>query len=103
MPASQIRTYGSNAAGILAHSIGGGGGTSQGGSINLAAREGVASSSMSVAIGRTGGSGGHGGSVTVDVDGSIRTSGGDAAGVLAQSIGGGGGVGGSAGSDASAD
>src|SRR5690606_26530838 len=55
LPASQIRTYGSNAAGILAQSLGGGGGTSQGGSINLAAREGVTSSSMSVAIGRIGG------------------------------------------------
>src|SRR5690606_19267169 len=102
-PLSRIRTFGSNAAGILAHSIGGGGGASQGGAINVAAFEGMKSGSLSIAVGRTGGAGGKGGPVTVNVGGSITTDGADAAGVHAQSIGGGGGVGGSAGSEASAD
>jgi len=83
--------------------MGGGGGASQGGAINLAGGAGSVASSLNVAVGRTGGSGGAGGDVLVNVDGSIQTSGADAVGVLAQSIGGGGGLGGSAGSDASAD
>lgn len=102
-PVSQIRTFGSNAAGILAHSIGGGGGTSQGGALNVASFAGMKSGSLSVAVGRTGGAGGKGGPVTVNVGGAISTDGADAPGVHAQSIGGGGGLGGSAGSDASAD
>ncbi len=46
---------------------------------------------------------GGGGDVSVTVAAPVATQGGDATGVLAQSIGGGGGLGGSAGSDASAD
>ncbi len=98
-----INTYGSSAIGVLAQSIGGGGGTSQGGSINLIGAIKSVSPALNVEVGKTGGAGGAGGEVTVNVAGSITTAGGDAAGVMAQSIGGGGGNGGSAGSDASFD
>jgi uncharacterized protein YhjY with autotransporter beta-barrel domain len=105
---STILTWGSGAVGVLAQSIGGGGGTSSGGSYNFGSTIGlpVGGSSVSqvnMALGMRGGVGGTGGDVTVDVQAPITTHGGDAAAVLAQSIGGGGGVGGSAGSDASAD
>jgi hypothetical protein len=106
---SSITTYGSSANGIVAQSIGGGGGTSVGGSYNLGGTVAINKADASItgnvalAVGGTGTSGGSGGSVTTTVNGSIRTYGGDAAGVLAQSIGGGGGIAGSAGTDASAD
>ncbi len=106
---SELRTLGSGANGIVAQSIGGGGGTSQGGSVNVGAQytaDGatiVPSGNVNIGFGQTGGGGNHGGEANVTVDGTIRTFGGDSVGVLAQSIGGGGGVGGSAGSDASAD
>ncbi|WP_233238820.1 autotransporter outer membrane beta-barrel domain-containing protein [Bordetella sp. LUAb4] len=103
LPTGQIQTAGSGAIGVLAQSIGGGGGTSQGGSYNAIGAAMHLSSSVDVKVGRTGGAGGAGGTVGVTVAGSIATYGGDAAGVQAQSIGGGGGQGGSAGSDGSAD
>lgn len=103
LPTAAITTYGSGAIGVIAQSIGGGGGTSQGGSINAGISASNITPSANIAVGTTGGGGGSGSTVEVDVDGSITTSGGDAVGVLAQSIGGGGGLGGSAGSDASAD
>jgi hypothetical protein len=102
-PTSSITTWGSNAMGVVAQSIGGGGGTSSGGSYSFGGSYSNLSPTVTTNVGRTGGSGGTGGDVTVDVQGTITTHGGDAAGVLAQSIGGSGGVGGSAGSDASAD
>ncbi len=103
LPTAAITTYGSSAIGVIAQSIGGGGGTSQGGSVNVGVSGSGLAATANIAVGTTGGAGGSGGNVVVDVDGSIVTSGGDAVGVLAQSIGGGGGLGGSAGSDASAD
>jgi hypothetical protein len=103
LPTAAITTYGSGAIGVIAQSIGGGGGTSQGGSINVGISASNISPTANLAVGTKGGGGGSGSTVIVDVDGSIITSGGDAVGVLAQSIGGGGGLGGSAGSDASAD
>ena len=80
-----ISTYGSFATGVLAQSIGGGGGV--GGSTNFLPW---------IAVGARGGSGGSAGSVTVSLDGAgtIATAGEFAQGVLAQSVGGGGGVGG---------
>jgi hypothetical protein len=105
---SSITTAGSGSPGILAQSIGGGGGLAGGGSTagsgdNL---------DVNFTLGASGGSGNFGGPVTVANAGLISTgrlyqlngltfaSGGDSAGILAQSIGGGGGVAGS--SDAAA-
>ena len=80
-----ISTFGSFSTGVLAQSIGGGGGV--GGSTNFLPW---------IAVGARGGSGGSSGAVTVDLDGAgtITTAGEFAQGVLAQSIGGGGGTGG---------
>jgi hypothetical protein len=108
-PGGGITTYGSDAIGILAQSIGGGGGTSQGGSYSLGIGVKIPDIpdtyklAANVNVGTTGGSGNTGGDVTVTAEAPITTRGGDATGILAQSVGGGGGVGGSAGADASAD
>jgi hypothetical protein len=106
-PSSGIVTFGSGAIGILAQSIGGGGGASQGGSIDVGQTISVGSSSvrpgLKLALGETGGSGNIGGTVSVSAESAVVTHGGDAIGIVAQSIGGGGGLGGSAGADASAD
>jgi len=81
--AAVIRTSGIFSDGVLAQSVGGGGGTGGGdGTLSL------------LAIGGSGGSSGDGGSVGVTNAGSITTSGVASNGVSAQSIGGGGGKGG---------
>jgi hypothetical protein len=97
-----IFTTGVNSAGVVADSIGGGGGT---GGITLQAAFGVSgqnsSQQLTVDFGGRGGGGGNGGDVTVfnnPVDGvthsgDIVTTGASAFGILAQSIGGGGGNG----------
>ncbi|KQQ26438.1 hypothetical protein ASF53_21140 [Methylobacterium sp. Leaf123] len=101
-----IRTSGSGAIGVLAQSIGGGGGTATGGTLGIGPIDLPEGSSMkgtvasTISLGRTGGTGGSGGAISVTNDGSITTVGNDAPGLLAQSIGGGGGIGGSAGTDA---
>ncbi len=87
---SAIATYGDFANGVVAQSIGGGGGN---GAIDAT---GAGSSKLSSAVG-VGGSGGTGGSAsTVNLinQGQITTQGTNAAGIIAQSIGGGGGNGG---------
>ncbi|OQX66554.1 MAG: hypothetical protein B6A08_19895 [Sorangiineae bacterium NIC37A_2] len=85
---SQIVTFDDQALGILAQSVGGGGGN------------GANSDGLFFAVGGSGGNGGDGGSVTVDLandgDGGIASSGNFASAVIAQSVGGGGGNGGSA-------
>ncbi len=81
----RIVTGGDGARGIIAQSIGGGGG------------DGGSSGGM-VSVGGNGSGGGSGSTVTIVNDGIITTTGDDAMGVLAQSIGGGGGNGGSSGS-----
>lgn len=78
-----ISTFGDSAHGIAAQAIGGGGGT-------------AGPSSGIIAVGGAGGSAVAGGTVTVNQDGSLGTSGSAAMGILAQSIGGGGGDGGGA-------
>jgi uncharacterized protein YhjY with autotransporter beta-barrel domain len=102
-----IQTYGSDAIGVLAHSVGGGGGASQGGSLNIGQSFGIKKATiepdLNIRMGGNGVTGADGGTVTVNVSAPITTAGGDATGVLAQSIGGGGGVGGSAGADGSSD
>ena len=82
-----ITTIGDRSYGILAQSIGGGGGVGgTGDGINLGA----------VIVGGRGGAGGAGGTVQVTDSGGITTFGNGADAILAQSIGGGGGVGGDA-------
>ena len=91
-----ISTTGSGSPGILAQSIGGGGGNAGGGSAGGSEN----TVSINVTLGGNAGSGSTGGLVTVSNFGVITTIGGDAVGILAQSIGGGGGVAGT--TDASA-
>ena len=92
---SDIATSGMDAHGIVAQSIGGGGGTG-GFAVSSSLGGGVA---WNIGVGGTGGAGGSGNAVTVGtaatpLGGSIATSGERSYGILAQSIGGGGGNGG---------
>ncbi len=89
-PAVTIITKGDRSNGILAQSIGGGGGN---GGFAIAASAGIYGS-VSAAFGGTGGPGGTAGNVFVGSHGSITTDGISANGLVAQSIGGGGGNGG---------
>ncbi|WP_018699602.1 autotransporter outer membrane beta-barrel domain-containing protein [Amorphus coralli] len=82
--AGALKTYGSEAHGIVAQSIGGGGGTGRN------------SDGLFKAVGGAGGPGGTGGDVTVNSQADITLSGDYAAGIVAQSVGGGGGQGGKA-------
>ena len=89
-----ILTTGARSVGIAAQSIGGAGGaggTSVAGTLNFSKESGAA---VSVGLGGLGGDGGSAGRVDVDNTGGIWTEGADAAGILAQSIGGQGGLGG---------
>ena len=80
----RVQTAGAGAHGIFAQSVGGGGG--YGGDT-------TAGGLMKLAIGRAGSGGGSGGSVAVEGQGAIVTLGAGAAGIFAQSVGGGGGAG----------
>ncbi len=99
---SSIITVGSGSQGILAQSIGGGGGNAGGGATAGSGN----TVNVNIALGGTGGDGGHGGAVSITNNGAIVTgapansalpfvTGGDAVGIMAQSIGGGGGNAGS--------
>ncbi|MBU0610449.1 MAG: autotransporter domain-containing protein, partial [Armatimonadetes bacterium] len=88
-----IGAYSYGAVGILAQSIGGGGGN--GGFAFAGAVGGTEGKSLAVSMGGFGGAGGIGSDVTVTNDGIIDTVGTQSTGILAQSIGGGGGNGGS--------
>ena len=98
LTATQLQTSGDGSTGIVAQSIGGGGGTGGSASSTAGVVGGSDSvgGSLSFAMGGRGGSGGAGDLVLVDLDGasSIGTYGDYANGILAQSIGGGGGAGG---------
>ena len=83
-----VITFGEEAYGIFAQSVGGGGGA---GGFSIAASLG---SGLSLSLGGSGGGGGLGDAVNVDIGGFINTYGLRAHGVLAQSVGGGGGDGG---------
>lgn len=119
---SQLMTYGSGSRGVVLQSIGGGGGTSQGVTVDLGVPVSWGGGSggdsggssggdsggatklkatVNVSVGRQGANAGSGGALTATANGTITTTGGDADGILMQSIGGSGGLGGSAGSDAS--
>ena len=86
-----IATEGDDSDGLTAQSIGGGGGNT---AMNTAMGLG-SSRQLDIAIGRSGGTGGLGGSVTVTSAGTILTQGDRSRGIIAQSIGGGGGISGS--------
>lgn len=94
---SKISTSGQNAAGVVAQSIGGGGGN---GAVGNASGDPVAipgagdSFAVTLGLGGKGGTGGDGGIVNVTNLGAIDTAGSGSQGILAQSIGGGGGNGG---------
>jgi hypothetical protein len=105
----QIYTYGQNATGIVAQSIGGGGGTGSAGSgkassPNLGDETGK-SIDLSLGVGGSGGTAGSGGGVTVtnDAGSSVVTVGSGSQGILAQSIGGGGGAAGGGSADSGGD
>jgi len=83
-PFGSVTTYDVNSLGILAESIGGGGGN------------GANAKGIFVAVGGRGGSGGTGGDITVDINGALTTLGEHSAALVAHSIGGGGGNGGAA-------
>lgn len=89
-----IVTTGDGGYGILAQSLGGGGGNGT----SIISLAGISASeenaTLGLNIGGSGDSGGYGGNVTVINSGVIDTAGSNAHGVLAQSIGGGGGNGG---------
>ncbi|WP_132031555.1 autotransporter outer membrane beta-barrel domain-containing protein [Aquabacter spiritensis] len=91
-PIASIATAGESATAIFAQSVGGAGGA--GGTANTVA--GGFGGAIAIAIGGSGGAGGTGGEVTVTNDALLTTSGANALGIRAQSVGGGGGMGGSA-------
>uniref|UniRef100_UPI000E4AAA1B beta strand repeat-containing protein n=1 Tax=Oceanicella sp. SM1341 TaxID=1548889 RepID=UPI000E4AAA1B len=119
-PGTTITTAGSGSRGVVAQSVGGGGGTGQGGSVGFSASgftplEAIdirqeagakpdnilkinAAAAVTLNVGATTGTGNTGGTVNVTSNGAITTTGNDADGIFAQSIGGGGGLAGSAGS-----
>ena len=86
-----IRTHGEDAHGIIAQSLGGGGGS---GGFSVAGSFSAEGQAISASVGGFGGGGGDAGEVNVDSVGSIRTDRDRSYGILAQSVGGGGGDGG---------
>ena len=83
-----VSTTGSDAAGVVAQSIGGGGGK---GAIASSTASGHGATTLSASLGGAGGGGSHGGRVEASLKTNIRTQGDASDGVLLQSIGGGGG------------
>ena len=99
--AAEVITHGSDSYGIVAQSIGGGGGvggmsTAKAQAYGIEEVPDLPSISLSASLGGAGGVAGDGNSVTVGNQGLIMTTGGESTGILAQSIGGGGGAGGDA-------
>ncbi|MDO8800729.1 autotransporter outer membrane beta-barrel domain-containing protein [Phenylobacterium sp.] len=86
-----ISTLGDLSYGVLAQSVGGGGGIGGTGAGEISGGY-----SFSLSIGGKGGSVDNGGAVKVAQEGDVVTFGASSAGVLAQSVGGGGGIGGAA-------
>ena len=81
--ASSVITGGVGSVGVIAQSIGGGGGVGEAFGISGAGP---------IVLGATNGAGGNGGEVDLTVSGQVATSGVNTHGVIAQSIGGGGGL-----------
>ncbi len=90
----QVITQGTNAAGIIARSLGGGGGNA---GVNAGLALSSKSNGVAVTLGGTGGSGGHSGAVSVVSGSVIDTASDGSGGIMAHAIGGGGGTGGFAG------
>jgi hypothetical protein len=90
-----ITTTGAGSVGILGQSVGGGGGAGGDSSSSSTASKGDYGFAASFSFGGSGGNAGNGGNTTLANSGLIVTTGESAAGILAQSIGGGGGDGGS--------
>jgi len=88
-----ILTEGDHSHGILAQSIGGGGGESGQGTTKLRTVPKLSKSAATISIGGSAGASGDGGSVDVSYDQRITTKGAMASAIMAQSVGGGGGVG----------
>jgi uncharacterized protein YhjY with autotransporter beta-barrel domain len=88
---NQIATEGDLSAGILAQSIGGGGGRAS--ALIALDLELYPDNGTTMTVGATGGSGGSGGDVTIESDAIVSTAGRRSPGLEAQSIGGGGGIG----------
>ncbi|MCV2348290.1 autotransporter outer membrane beta-barrel domain-containing protein [Paucibacter sp. Y2R2-4] len=95
---AQLQTRGLMSQGLMAQSVGGGGGVA--GSTSATSAD-AGNSNTSLSLGGKAGSGQDGGTVKVNSGGSISTSGWGADGLVAQSVGGGGGTGGAASSSAS--
>jgi hypothetical protein len=89
---SSITTSGAGAWGVLAQSIGGGGGFTGDPSLGLPSLASLVSNTITNVCCGTVGHGGDGGAVSVTVAGDIVTTGANAHGIFAQSIGGGGGA-----------
>ena len=88
--AGLIRTYGNEGVGLLAQSVGGGGGNA-GVNLVLAATTGTDPLAVNIAVGGSGAGAGVGTTVTVRHNGDIVTDGNSSGGLIAQSLGGGGG------------
>ena len=86
-----VTTHGDESRGIVAQSVGGGGGD---GGFSVAVTGGGSIASMAFSLGGSGGAAGDGAAANVTSDANITTSGAKSQGILAQSIGGGGGNGG---------
>ncbi len=84
----KIETQGNGAFGILAQSVGGGGGIA--GNLDFGISKTTVGSGSTLTA--SGGGGGNGGNVTVNVTGNIETTGSGSDGIFAQSVGGGGGL-----------
>ena len=91
--AGTVNTTGAKAHGLVAQSVGGGGGNG-GFSITGVLAKGTNTKDLSVSVGGFGGAGGDAGEVVVTNDGYIHAQGLNASGIVAQSLGGGGGNGG---------
>lgn len=87
---ADIQTQGDSAYGLVAQSIGGGGGIAMTGSTGAAANPG--SQQFDLRVGNDGKAGGNGGTINVSTELYLNTFGDRAMGVVAQSIGGGGGI-----------
>lgn len=90
--AGLLLTYGADAYGAFAQSVGGGGGAGGSGDATATANTADASFGAAISVGGNGGSGGNGGMVNAVSTGGILTTGDGAAGMFAQSVGGGGGA-----------
>ncbi len=92
--ASNLATFGDFSNGLVAHSIGGGGGNAGFGSATTRAYGSATNLNLSVGLGGDGGSGGNGGvaSGILNAGSTISTFGAGAHGLVLQSVGGGGGI-----------